>query len=309
MLNYLHLEDQPLTVHLYSHSPLRTFPPLPLRILNPSPVNTGTSLLISFQIRSGQWRALEERCYQTDERRERGARALQSFEPRLYELRQHQTWIKSTNLDPGWPGRRATYSSVERGVFRPFGGGGVGRLETQRGRGRGTNEGTEETAVQKGFSRKQPFPIYLWVMRGIWDNEWVISMCQWKSIHERMVRQVFFFFFACSACHRQLLKSLTFSTASEMLNCTLFTIYLPSEAPAFGALITRAYPEVQYIQTRSVTLNLLPRDRTWILWQQCCSWPSLTVYSIYNSATFCIPSCLLSSVLNGTWPFFIYFFI
>lgn len=96
------LETIDVTIQLYTSlhcsTQLHPTPTSWMPDLKPSPANTSTSpwlLLISFQIRSER-QALRRRII-----RQLNGEALQSFE-RGYELRQHQTRIKSTNwTDPG----------------------------------------------------------------------------------------------------------------------------------------------------------------------------------------------------------------
>lgn len=140
-----------------------SLPPTPLSWtpdFKPSPVNTGTLLwllLISFQIR---WRStvLWGEVLSDSWNGREAQPAPQSFEPG-YELRQHQTRIKSTNLiDPGWPGRLLT--TLWRGVFSLLGRRHRGGKRS-KGQESGANEWMkgatlEETACQKGSGSSYP---------------------------------------------------------------------------------------------------------------------------------------------------------
>lgn len=137
---------------------------------------------------------------------------LQSFE-RGYELRQHQTRIKSTNqTDPGWPGGLLTTLWREE-YLACWGGDMTGGNVWQMNEGRYI----ERDSFAKRF-RKQPFAIYLWFMKGIFNNKWVICICQWKSAH-----QLFF----VSPLHLHLSNSNSKMTKGQYSQISSVTFDLP----------------------------------------------------------------------------------
>ena len=87
--------------------------------------------------------------------------------------------------------RQAAYNSVERAVFSL-----LGRRHREGKWDKWMNEGRRIHG--DSFAKRlwrQPFPIYLWAMLGTWNNEWVISTCQWEGAHEPTVYHFLFIYF------------------------------------------------------------------------------------------------------------------